>query len=395
MKRLWIITELFYPEETATAYILTKIANHLAGSLDVNVVCGPAAYEGGNRQGSSEGLDKRVNVHRVSDTKLSKNGLLTRVLRFVSLTWKLTKALKKSINEGDEILVVTNPAPILLSAALLKRKRGNKLHLLVHDVFPENTIPAGIIKSSNSLFYRVLKSRFDKAYAAADTLIVLGRDMQDVVSRKVKSQGGEGNVSIIENWADIEGVKMQFRQNEGKIELQYAGNIGRVQGLVEFLQCVKMASNNSLHVSFYGDGAVKPDLIDYVDKNQMNNFSFWGSYKRDEQNKILNSCDLAIITLAKGMYGLGVPSKTYNILAAGKPIMFIGDVNSEVALMVKEHGIGYVFPPENQQEIKDFLAGLSLEHRPVLQEMGLKARNLAEISYSESAMLDKYSKLFV
>ena len=122
---------------------------------------------------------------------------------------------------------------------------------------------------------------------------------------------------------------------------------------------------------------------------------FPNKFKRDEQNKILNSCDLAIITLAKGMYGLGVPSKTYNILAAGKPIMFIGDVNSEVALMVKEHGIGYVFPPENQQEIKDFLAGLSLEHRPVLQEMGLKARNLAEISYSESAMLDKYSKLFV
>ena len=184
MKRLWIITELFYPEETSTAYILTKIANHLASSLDVNVICGPTAYDGSDRQGSHVGLDERVKVHRVSDTKLSKNGLLTRMVRFVLLTWKLTRALKDNLNEGDEILVVTNPAPILLSTASIKRKRGNKLHLLVHDVFPENTLPAGIIKSSSSLFYRVLKSRFDRAYAAADILIVLGRDMHDIVSKK-------------------------------------------------------------------------------------------------------------------------------------------------------------------------------------------------------------------
>ena len=181
MKPLWIVTELFYPEETATAYILTKIANHLVGKMDVNVVCGPASYEGGARLCDRGGVDERVRVHRVSKTRFGKNGLVSRVLRFVGMTWRLVKELKKNLNEGDEILVVTNPAPLLLAAAAIRRKRGNKLHLLVHDVFPENTIPAGIVKSEKSLFYRLLKSRFDKAYSAADNLIVLGRDMKDVV----------------------------------------------------------------------------------------------------------------------------------------------------------------------------------------------------------------------
>ena len=94
---------------------------------------------------------------------------------------------------------------------------------------------------------------------------------------------------------------------------------------MELLKCVKDASNEELHVDFYGGGAIEEDMIEYVKKEGMQNVSFHGTYLREEQNKILNSCDLAVIALAKGMYGLGVPSKTYNILAAGKPILYMGD----------------------------------------------------------------------
>ena len=68
MKRLWIVTELFYPEETATAYISTKIANHLVGDMEVNVICGPSSHEGSERSIDGSVLDDRVRVHRVSGT---------------------------------------------------------------------------------------------------------------------------------------------------------------------------------------------------------------------------------------------------------------------------------------------------------------------------------------
>lgn len=81
-----------------------------------------------------------------------------------------------------------------------------------------------------------------------------------------------------------------------------------------------------------GDGALKDKLIKYVEEIGLTNkINFFGNYSREEQNKILNYTDIALVTLSKGMYGLGVPSKTYNILAAGKPILFIGD------LKVKSH----------------------------------------------------------
>lgn len=394
MKRLWIVTELFYPEETSTAYILTKIANHLAGTVDVNVICGPALYDGAGRQNVGGELDKRVKVHRVSGTKLNKNGLFTRVLRFAVLTWKLTKSLRKNLRKGDEILVVTNPAPILLSAAAIRKRRGNKLYLLVHDVFPENTIPAGIIKSEKSFLYKLLKSCFDKAYAAADTLIVLGRDMKIVVEDKILAKGGKGNVVIVENWAELDKISPKRCMARGYVELQYAGNLGRVQGLMELLQCIKSSSNSFLHITFYGEGAVKAQMQNFVKEQEMANVSFKGSYKRDDQNEILNSCDLAVVTLADGMYGLGVPSKTYNILAAGKPILFIGDENSEVAMMLKEYGIGFVFGAHDTEGLVAFMDGLSPNSCSKLEIMGTKAREIAELYYSESAIMQKYIDLF-
>jgi glycosyltransferase involved in cell wall biosynthesis len=258
-------------------------------------------------------------------------------------------------------------------------------------VFPENTVPAGILKSDKSPFYRILKSLFDRAYAQADNLIVLGRDMEDVVTGKIGEHGGR--TVIIENWADLDNINPKERPADGKIVLQYAGNLGRVQGLLELLKCVKDSSNQQLDMCFYGGGAVEKDLKNFVEINKMDNVRFYGNYRRNEQNVILNSCDLAIVTLAEGMYGLGVPSKTYNILAAGKPILYIGDDRSEIALMIKESGIGYVFKPDELEDVTSFLKNLSAEKRAELIQMGIKARLLAENSYSEKVILNKYSEI--
>ena len=85
------------------------------------------------------------------------------------------------------------------------------------------------------------------------------------------------------------------------------------------------------------------------------------------------------MTLQDGMYGLGVPSKTYNILASGRPILFLGPKNSEIDLLVRKNGIGYCGWPEkwNKEE---------------LITMGKNSRLLAETKYSERVILDKFLK---
>ena len=216
MKRLWIVSELFYPEETSTAYILTKVAEALTAKFNVNVICGPTSYSNTNKTLKNASIQEihDLKVYRVSETTLDKNKLITRVIRFLTLSFKLSVKLYKNIQKEEPVLIVTNPAPILLLMPLIKILKKFPLYILVHDVFPENTIPANIISSSKSILYKILKCFFDNAYRKADKLIVLGRDMQDIIQKKLGENKNKTQVVIIENWAQTEIITPQDKSLE-------------------------------------------------------------------------------------------------------------------------------------------------------------------------------------
>jgi glycosyltransferase involved in cell wall biosynthesis len=390
--KLWIVTELFYPDQTSTAYILSKIANKMSERYDVNVITTDSLYQE-NISNSDKyfNLDESISVIRVKSKRLNKNSLIQRFIRLFTQSNSLFRELKNRVSSNEKVLIVTNPAPLIVKCAKLKKRRNFYLNILVHDVFPENTIPAGIIQSKESLLFKIISKRYDKAYAAADKLIVLGRDMKDVVEQKIVRSKHIPEVVIIENWGDVDNIKPKESHQKEYITIQYAGNIGRVQGLESFINLLEKSANKKLVLDLWGDGAMTDNLKNIVSDKALNDqVNFHGSFSREEQNDILNSANIALVTLAEGMYGLGVPSKTYNILAAGKPVLYIGDLNSEIALMVKEESVGYCFSQDDKEGIINFLNELQLGLLPELEEMGKRARRLAENKYSEDAILDKF-----
>jgi len=90
------------------------------------------------------------------------------------------------------------------------------------------------------------------------------------------------------------------------------------------------------------------------------------------------------------MYGLGVPSKSYNIMASGKPILFIGPTESEIALLVKKANIGFVFAPSEKDAIIDFLRKINIKDLGKLKDMGNNARKLAINEYSSDKILNNF-----
>lgn len=371
IQRLWIVTELFPPDETSTSYIMGIIANAMAQKYKVGVICGPEIYDKRKKidVNNKFKLDDRIDIYRTEVIDLDKNTMKGKVLSFLLMSGRMIALVKKHVQKDDKVLMVTNPAPMVPLMARLKKKVGFELNILVHDVFPENTRPAGL----KLPLYGVFKHIFDRAYSKADQLIVLGRDMANVLEQKIKDSL-KGNVSpkitIIENWADIDNIKPQPFP-EGKIIIEYAGNIGRVQGLENVMD--KLPGDVEFHI--YGTGAMEEKLKSRKQKNVF----FHGPYFRSQQNAILAACDIALVTLQDGMYGLGVPSKTYNILASGRPILFLGPKNSEIDLLVRESGIGYCEWPERWD-------------KKILIQMGKKARLLAETKYSKRVILDKFLK---
>jgi len=395
-EKLWIVTELFYPEETSTSYILTEIANKLAEKYQVNVICGPEIYDVSKKtKGLTHiSLSKDVIVKHFSIANLNKNNLFLRFIRLILMSLRLSFSLFYYAKRDEKVLLVTNPPLLLLIVSLFKFLKKYNITILVHDVFPENTIPSHIIRSKNSFIYLILTSLFEKAYSRADCLIVLGRDMKDVLQKKINRFKKKPKIEIIENWADIENIKPLLRiLKNGKITFQYAGNLGRVQGLMNLLENIKNTNNDLLNFDLWGTGALQNELQNYIISNDMLNVSIMGAYNRSQQNEIINDCDIAIISLAEGMYGLGVPSKVYNVMAAGKPILFIGDLNSEIGLMVKEHKIGYCFSPLDNNEIIDFFNNLTLNDISLFREKGEIARQLVESNYSEECILNKFQSI--
>lgn len=336
----------------------------------VKVICGPEIYDKRKRldENNKFKLDASIEVFRANGANLDKNTKKGKALSFLLMSKRLYALAKKNIMKEDKVLMVTNPAPLVLLMSRLKKSRGFEWHVLVHDVFPENTVPAGF----NMPMYKLVKSLFDKAYRRAEQLIALGRDMRQVLDEKVKNcskhEEGLPKISIIENWADINGIKPQ-PMPDGQIILEYAGNIGRVQGLDKVID--NMPDNVELHL--YGTGSMEEEIM----KMNHPRVFFHGPYLRSQQNEVLAACHIAIVTLQEGMYGLGVPSKTYNILASGRPVLYFGPKDSEIDLLVRENGIGFCGWPEkwDMEELK---------------MMGTKARELAEREYSERTILNKF-----
>ena len=365
MKRLWIISELFPPDETSTSYILGEIANACAKEYDVNVICGPEVYDSRKVLDIEHPfkLDPSIKVIRADGLGIDKNTSWGKARSFIAMSRRLYRLAKSHICEGDKVLSVTNPAPLTLLMSRLRKKRFFEWTILVHDVFPENTVPAGL--HIPKVVFSFAKRLFDRAYARADRLIALGRDMADVLRKKA----GEGpKIEIVENWAELETIKpLPFP--EGPIRLEYAGNIGRVQGLDKLV--TELPEGVGLH--FYGTGAME-DSLKQIGKTDV---YFHGPFFRSQQTEVLGACHVSVVTLSEGMYGLGVPSKAYNIMAAGRPILYFGPPEGEIGLMVKENGIGYIGWPDNWD-------------RSEMEEMGKRARELAENLYSKSAILEKF-----
>ncbi len=383
---LWIISELFPPEETSTAYIMGEIANALTSKYEVKVICGPEVYDSSKKVNHNFPIEKSIQIFRVKGLKENKKNTFSRIKKYISISWQIYSIAKKKIEPNDRVLMVSNPFPLIVLMALLRKHRSFKLNMLVHDVFPE-TLYTDI--SLPSPILSLLSSIFNKSYSHTDNLIVIGRDMKEIMKKKTK---GKTNISIIENWADTNiRPKSDTNITSNNVIIQYAGNIGHAQGVSNFIDFIHTANNHNLKVEIWGSGSatdeIKKKITDYKLENIV---SIHGPYMRSLQSEVLDRCDLALVTLVKGMYGLGVPSKSYNILASGTPILYIGERNSEIWLMVQENSIGFCFEPSDKMAIIEFLKSLSPKQ---LHGMGRTARKLAEQKYSKEIILDKFKEI--
>jgi len=391
--KVTVITDRFYPDDNSTSYFLTEITQTIseANAGNINVICA------GDLNGYEELSFLKNKIIRLSKSKLSKNNKFSRIFRVSFLSLKLGWYSLFNVKRGERVFTYTLE-PLILILAIIRKFKSFKIILLVYDVFPENLISANLLKK-NSLRYKVLKFFFDWAYRQSDHLIVIGRDMQNLIKKKTE---GTIPISLITNWCDIDKIKVELKnQNqiiknlnlENKTVFSFVGNLGRVQGIDFLLKVSSLVKNPDFVLLFIGNGAFVSRINKYIEQSNKNNVIYAGHFPSSDNNLVLNACDIAIVSLNKTMYGLGVPSKSYNNMAAMKPILYFGHKESEIGKVVKENNIGWVCDKSDANEVARRIE-LIIDEKKQIKTFGKNARHLAQKSYSKKYILNKYKKIF-
>ena len=394
--RLWVVTECYYPEVVSTGQYLTEIAEGLAGDFDVKVICGQPNYLSRGTKAKKHEIRNGVEIFRAWSTLFDKNVVINRVVNMLTLGVSMFFVSLRKFRKGDKVLVVTAPPNLPFSTAVASLSRGGSYTLLIHDLYPDQLVALDKLREG-SIFRKLLDFGNRWLFKFANKIIVVGRDMSELVQRK--TDGLDIPIKVIPNWADIDVVRPTPRGEnlllrelgvEGKLVILSAGNIGRPTDIETVAECAGMLKDDDrFHFIFVGWGAKGSWLTAEVERRGLGNVSIVGQKPRSEQIVFLNACDIALVSLAKKMWGTAMPSRTYNVMAAGKPILAIADEGSELSRVIADDEIGWHITPGSPELMKSTLLEI-YDDRDKLEEMGSRARLAAENRYSLNAAVEKY-----
>jgi colanic acid biosynthesis glycosyl transferase WcaI len=381
--RLIILNQFFYPDHSATSQLMTDLAESLVGrGMQVTVLSGRGRYNGGDRLPPREEY-RGVRVERAWTTSFGKDSVAGRLADYFSFymgaAWKLL-----ALPRHDVVMALTTPPLIGLLALIVCRLKGMKLVALVQDIYPDVGIALGTFKEG-SFATRALNRLNRLVLARADRIIVLGECMRERVAAK-SSRDSADRIDVIHNWADGEkirpladGERNAFAEEHdlrGRFVVEFSGNMGRVNDFDTPLEAARLLQGRSdILFLFIGDGAKAGEIEEYVRQHELVNVRLLPYQPRETLLYSLAAGDAHLVTLAEGLAGLSVPSKTYGILAAGRPVLFVGDPRSDIARLVSEHHCGEVVTTGDAARLMSIIE--TLADTPMLTaRMGGAAREL-------------------
>lgn len=391
MKKIIVISEFILPEQNSTGYFWHKIIQKIAQSAITDNLSVVAPVDS---QLNSNHFEKDVVLNLFNSPNYNKSSLISRIWGQIKQTYLFYKNTKGNLDAETKVVSGTNPLFLMVLMAILKIFKPFKWYLLVHDVFPQNLVPAGILKRK-SFFFKVLNVIFNLVYAQADQIIVIGRDMEMVLRQKNYKK----NITVIPNWVDFKEIEVRDKNDselikqlnwENDIVFQFFGNIGRVQGIDHLVQAIQLVKHPQAKFLFIGGGSAVELVKSHIENNKkLNNVAYINELPSSQRSLGLSSCDIAIVTLADGMFGLGVPSKAYFSMAANRPILAIMDENAEVASMVKEHQIGWVDASNSPQQLAQLIDRICDKEKTSKM---ISPRTILEEYYHQDILLEKFIK---
>ena len=408
-----ILNQFFWPDVAATAQHAFDLARFLAARGDrVSAIASRGVY--GQERGAlprQERIDG-IDIHRVGTTIFGGRRLASRALDFVSFNLAcLLKAL--TLPRHDVVICLTTPPFVALIGVVLKALKGTRFVFWTMDLYPDVPIAAGVIRRGSSLHR--LFDRLDRfCMRRADSVVVLGRCMrQRIVAKGVSSS----KLELINPWSDPVEVRVRparglewpigtmaatrtgsvgrdgdagvvpnpFREQWGigdRFVIEYSGNCGVGHDVASVCAAIReLKEDDAIRWVFVGGGVMRPRIEEFVANNGVRNVLMRPYQPRERLGELIGLGDVHLVLVADGFGGLLLPSKFYGVMAAARPVIYVGPPDSEVALVIEEVGCGFALPNGDGAALVAAIRSLQSDPAKALA-MGLRGRRALESRYS-------------
>lgn len=342
----------------ATGYLTIDILNEFAQRFnDVALITGSVRVQD-DELNSKIKVSKVVKYNRGSNLKKASSWILGTIQIYLLLLFKY---------RGYEKVFFTIPP-----TAYLLPLTGRRFSIIIYDLYPDALKINGF--KSDSWLYRWWIRRNQRIFPKAYKVYTLSDNMKDLVLNYAENV----NVEVIPNWSAFSNYKPIKKEENSlllenslhdKFIVQYSGNIGATHNVEVIIELAdKLRGHKNIVFQIIGRGVRTETIAEMIDQKQLDNCSLLPFRPDEVLYESLCSASLAIVTLDDRTADVSVPSKTYNLMSAGVPIMAIAVSSSSLANIISEFELGEAFEKDEIDGMSEFILNL-LNNQSYLKEL--------------------------
>jgi glycosyltransferase involved in cell wall biosynthesis len=338
----------------SAGYLMTDIVNAHVNTYD-EVVLVVGSIKRNERQ-----LDSRVKIEKICE--YDRSSAIKRLATWCKGTYQIYRLLKRKY-AASEVVYVTNPPSSYLCSLRLK----NVFSIIVFDTYPDALSNIGIGRANP--FFKMWSKWNRKLFAEAKTIFTLSNGMADRMSQYVSRE----KISVIPCWSANSQFKPVPKDKnpfiakhhlQDKFIVMYSGNMGVTHNVEVLIDCARRVKiNKQIHFMLIGSGAKRAELENAIANDHLENCTILDWLPADELPFSLAAADLGVVSLNDQTALVSVPSKTFNLLAVGAPLLCIVPPKSEIAQMVDKYHNGEHYGANDVDAIVTCISNLSSDYR--------------------------------
>lgn len=329
--------------------------------------------------------ESKFNMLKVKTLNLTKSSIIEKGVGQMMVERQYLRAIKKHLKgiQFDLILYSTPPITFTKVIQYIKIRDNAYAYLLLKDIFPQNAVDMGFIKSK-SLLHKYFEKKEKRLYKLSDTIGC----MSEANKSYILKHNQEINVSKVEvNPNSIKPVFIDYSEPEKKAIRKkynipidkrvfvYGGNLGVPQGIDFLIETIANVKEPEAYFLIVGSGTQYHKLKTWFSENDPKQATLLSGLLKDEYDKLLAACDIGMIFLDKRFTIPNFPSRLLSYLEMKKPVLAATDLNTDIGKTIEEAKCGYWVEAGNFEEMQQIIKKLCIED---LHAMGEKSWELLE-----------------